>query len=57
MNQINSSSFSAILQKGIDRENKRREKSKIALAAAMAKQGVKSGPISLVSLVPKTNLN
>lgn len=54
MNKINSSSFSAILQKGIDRENKRREKSRAALAAAMAKQGVSSGPISLVSLVRKT---
>jgi len=55
MNKTNSSSFSAILQKGIDRENKRREKSRAALAAAMAKQGVKSGPISLVGLVRKVD--
>jgi predicted CopG family antitoxin len=57
MNKINSSSFSDIIQRGIDKRNKRLEKSKIALAAAMAKQGVKSGPISLVSLVSKTNFN
>jgi hypothetical protein len=55
MNKIHTSSFSAILQRGIDKQNKRLEKSKIALAAAMAKQGVKSGPISLVSLVRKAN--
>lgn len=53
MNKTNSS-FSAILQRGIDKENKRSEKSRAALAAAMAKQGVSSGPISLVSLVRKT---
>jgi hypothetical protein len=55
MNKTNSSSFSAILQKGIDRENKRREKSRAALAAAMAKQGINSGSISLVNLVRKAN--
>ncbi len=54
MNKTNNSSFSAILQKGIDKENKRREKSRLALAEAMARQGVKSGPISLSALVRKT---
>ena len=53
MNKINSSSFSAILQRGIDKENKRREKSRLALSAAMARQGVKSGPILLSALVRK----
>jgi anthranilate phosphoribosyltransferase len=48
-------SFAEIIQKKIDKENKRREKSRGLLASIMAQNanGIKTGPILLSSLVSK----
>lgn len=49
-------SLSEIVQAGINRENKRREKSRASLCAAILaanQNGAKTGPILLSSLVSK----
>lgn len=52
-------SFAEIIQQKINKENKRREKSRASLCAAIlaANQNwVKTGPILLSSLVPKKQI-
>ena len=49
-------SFAEIVQAGINRENKRREKSRNSLCSAILaanQNGAKSGPVLLSSLVSK----